>query len=110
MVVTDSNRDRAHHWRSSQDVTGYTEAGDEPGCCATRAAISGCRCSTPTIPTTQTVSIQDGPVTATASAYGEPFAYLPEHRPVMAIDGDPSTSWLVADRFPAIDEFDRRST
>ena len=44
-------------------------------------------------PDTQTVSIQDGPVTATASAYGEPFAYLPEHRPVMAIDGDPATSW-----------------
>ncbi len=31
VVVTDSNRDRAHHWRSSQDVTGYTEAGDDPG-------------------------------------------------------------------------------
>ena len=55
-------------------------------------------------PDTQTVSIQDGPVTATASAYGEPFAYLPEHRPVMAIDGDPSTSWIVADRGPALDE------
>ena len=89
VVVTDSNRDRAHHWRSSQDVTGYTEAGaTSRACCATRAATSGCRCSTPTDPATQTVSVQDGPVTATASAYGEPFAYLPEHRPVMAIDGD----------------------
>ena len=28
-LVTDSNRLRAHHWRSSQDVTGYTETGDE---------------------------------------------------------------------------------
>ena len=25
VVVTDSNRRRAHHWRGSQDVTGYTE-------------------------------------------------------------------------------------
>ena len=56
-------------------------------------------------PDTQTVSIQDGPVTATASAYGEPFAYLPEHRPVMAIDGDPATSWTVGDRGPAVDEY-----
>ena len=27
-VVTDSNRDRAHHWRSSQDVSGFTESAD----------------------------------------------------------------------------------
>ncbi|HTH04930.1 MAG TPA: alpha-(1-_3)-arabinofuranosyltransferase family protein, partial [Ilumatobacteraceae bacterium] len=27
LIVTDSNRDRAHHWRSSQDVTGFTETG-----------------------------------------------------------------------------------
>ena len=30
LVVTDSNRLRAHHWRSSQDVTGYTEPGAGP--------------------------------------------------------------------------------
>ena len=27
LIVTDSNRDRAHHWRSSQDVNGFTEEG-----------------------------------------------------------------------------------
>ena len=27
VIVTDSNRDRAHHWRSSQDVSGFTETG-----------------------------------------------------------------------------------
>ena len=106
-VVTDSNRDRAHHWRGSQDVTGYTESGGRRAraCCAPERRPAPARCSTPTDPATQTVSIQDGPVTATASAYGEPFAYLPEHRPVMAIDGDPATSWTVGDRGPAIDEY-----
>ena len=27
-IVTDSNRQRAHHWRGSQDVVGFTEDGD----------------------------------------------------------------------------------
>ncbi|MEX0846729.1 MAG: alpha-(1-_3)-arabinofuranosyltransferase family protein, partial [Ilumatobacteraceae bacterium] len=27
VIVTDSNRDRAHHWRGSQDVVGFTESG-----------------------------------------------------------------------------------
>lgn len=108
LVITDSNRDRAHHWRSSQDVTGFTESADpesdvlrfESG--DQRLALFGDVTSNE-----QTVSIQNGPVSATASSYGERFAYLPEHRPVMAIDGDPDTSWLVADRAPAIGEFIR---
>ena len=28
VIVTDTNRERAHHWRSSQDVVGFTEDGD----------------------------------------------------------------------------------
>ncbi len=105
VVVTDSNRDRAHHWRSSQDVTGYTEAGDDVGVLRNESGDQRLPVFTTDDPATQTVSIQDGPVTATASAYGEPFAYLPEHRPVMAIDGDPTTSWTVGDRGPALDEY-----
>ena len=36
VIVTDSNRDRAHHWRGSQDVVGFTEDDDpaSPTCCA----------------------------------------------------------------------------
>ena len=41
---------------------------------------------------------------ARASAYGEPFAYRPEDRAVMAIDGDPATAWRVADRSDPIGE------
>jgi arabinofuranan 3-O-arabinosyltransferase len=106
LVVTDTNRDRAHHWRGSQDVTGFTESGG-PGSDVLR--FEGADQRLPVFetsdPATQTIAIQDGPLTAAASAYGEPFAYLPEHRPVMAIDGDPTTAWTVADRFDATGEF-----
>lgn len=108
LILTDSNRDRAHHWRSSQDVHGYTESGeDDDGVLRFEAAdqrlpVFG---DVPPDASTQTVSVQRGPVTARASAYGESFAYRPEHRPVMAIDGDLSTAWMVADRAPAEGEF-----
>ena len=48
-------------------------------------------------PAAYTVSVQDGPVAATATSYGERFSYLPEARPALAIDGDPNTSWTVLD-------------
>ena len=105
-VVTDSNRDRAHHWRSSQDVTGFTESDDaDSDVLRFESADQRLPVFASTDSDRQTVSIQDGPVTAEASSYGERFAYLPEHRPVMAVDGDPSTAWLVADRAPAVGEF-----
>jgi arabinofuranan 3-O-arabinosyltransferase len=105
-VLTDSNRDRAHHWRSSQDVNGFTETVDADSD-VLRFESGDQRLNVfPSLTSDeQTVSIQDGPVTARASSYGELFAYLPEHRPVMAIDGDLSTAWLVADRAPAVGEF-----
>ena len=107
-VITDSNRDRAHQWRSSQDVAGFTEsADDESDVLRFESGDQRLPVFSFVIPDEQTVSIQDGPVTAEASSYGERFAYLPEHRPVMAIDGDPTTAWIVADRAPAIGEFIR---
>ncbi len=108
LVVTDSNRDRAHQWRGSQDVTGFTESGGpEPGVLRYQSGDERLPVFDRVTAETQTVSIQRGPVTASASAYGEPFAYLPEHRPAMAIDGDVSTSWTVADRAAALGEFIR---
>jgi arabinofuranan 3-O-arabinosyltransferase len=112
VIVTDSNRDRAHHWRSSQDVWGYTEADGtaepevlRPNLGDERLPVFGD--GAPRGGDGYTVAMQDGPVRAVASAYGEPFAYRPEDRPFMAIDGDPTTSWLVADRAPAEGEFIR---
>jgi len=105
LVVTDSNRDRAHHWRSSQDVTGFTETGGpDAGVLRFESGDQRLAVFDSTEQDTQTTALQVGPVVAVASSYGEPFAYLPEHRAVMAIDGDPSTSWLVADRAQAAGE------
>ncbi|WP_040495772.1 alpha-(1-_3)-arabinofuranosyltransferase domain-containing protein [Ilumatobacter nonamiensis] len=112
-VITDSNRDRAHHWRSSQDVTGFTETDDDASDVLRfesgdqRLPVFDDASSESDSPDSdrQTVSVQVGPVTAEASGYGETFAYLPEVRPAMAIDGDPSTAWIVADRGAARGEF-----
>ncbi len=52
---------------------------------------------TSTLTSTLTTAEQRGPVIARASAYGQPFALLPEHRPWMAVDGDRSTAWLVGE-------------
>lgn len=109
LVLTDSNRDRAHHWRGSQDVTGHTEpGGPDPDVLDHTNADQ--RLALFDLPdgvaeaTTQTVAVQDGPVTAIASSYGEPFAYRPEDRAVMAVDGDPATAWSVADHGDPVGE------
>lgn len=110
VIVTDTNRRRARHWRSSQDVTGYTESPDGPAGGVLRTDVADERLpvfgSSPEV-SSMTVAVQEGPVRATASAYGEPFAYRPEDRAVMAIDGDPTTSWVVADRAAAEGELIR---
>lgn len=107
VILTDSNRDRAHHWRSSQDVHGFTESGGDvhdalvldegdqrlPVFGATNDAAD------------QTTASLDGGLVVRASGYGERFAYRPEQRPAMAVDGDPSTAWLVADRSDPVGEF-----
>jgi arabinofuranan 3-O-arabinosyltransferase len=98
VIVTDSNRDRAHHWRGSQDVHGHTEPGGpdddvlEPTAADQRLDLFG-----HDDPASQTIAVQEGPVRAQVSSYGEPFAYRPEDRAVMAIDGDPDTAWSVGD-------------
>ncbi len=104
LIVTDSNRDQAHHWRGSQDVRGHTEPGGRAiDVLDTTSADQRLDVFAPD-PDRQTVAIQDGPVRAIASSYGEPFAYRPEDRAVFAIDGDPTTAWTVADHGDPIGE------
>ncbi|NNE10912.1 MAG: DUF3367 domain-containing protein, partial [Ilumatobacter sp.] len=105
LVVTDSNRDRARHWRSSQDTTGFTEpGGDAPGVLRDVPSDSRLPVFDRDDAVTQTIAEQRGPVRASATAYGEPFAYLPEHRPFMAIDGDPETAWIVGEHGEPVGE------
>lgn len=105
LIVTDSNRAQARHWRSSQDTRGLTEPGP------LRIGLSERPTSDRRLPVFDdpdhdaiTYAEQRSPVQAIASAYGEPFAYLPEHRPFMAIDGDPDTAWLVGEHGDPIGE------
>ena len=67
--------------------------------------------STPTTELLRSYTIESlpemGPVTAQASSYGEPFAYRPEDRAVMAVDGDPDTAWSVGDHGDPVGEFIR---
>jgi len=110
VVITDSNRDRAHHWHSSQDVTGFTEDGEPgPGVLVENTSDQRIPVFVGETAADQTVSEQRGGTRAAASGYGEPFAYRPENRPAMAVDGDPSTAWVVADRAEPIGEFLRLS-
>ena len=102
VILTDSNRDRAHQWRGTQDVVGFTETGGpqadvlQPDTADQRLPVFD-----DTSIDHETTAAVDG-LQVRATSYGEAFAYRPEDRPAMAVDGDPATAWLVADRFDPI--------
>jgi arabinofuranan 3-O-arabinosyltransferase len=102
VIITDSNRDRAHQWRGTQDVVGFTETGGPqsdvliPDTADQRLPVFADQSAVH-----QTTAAVDG-LDIRATGYGEPFAYRPEDRPAMAVDGDPATAWVVADRFNPI--------
>jgi arabinofuranan 3-O-arabinosyltransferase len=106
-ILTDSNRARAHHWRSSKDVSGFTETGTaitdvlRPDEADQRLPVFG---AIPD-PADETIATLDGGLIVRASGYGEPFAYRPEQRPAMAVDGDPTTAWVVADRHDPVGHY-----
>ena len=97
VIVTDSNRRRAHHWRGSQDVTGYTEPASGGQTEWEDSGDARLELFPDSGPNASTVATHDGPVSVRASSYGERFSYLPEARPAMAVDGDPNTAWTVLD-------------
>lgn len=106
IVITDSNRDRAHHWHSSQDVWGFTEDGsDEQGVLVEDTSDQRIPVFVDTTADDRTIAEQRGGTSAKASGYGEPFAYRPEDRAAMAVDGDLTSAWLVADRYEPVGEF-----
>ncbi len=93
LVVTDSNRARAERWTSLQDSQGYTEQADggllRSDDTDNRLPLFEDR------PGIRTVSEHSG-VAARATGYGNAVTFAPEHRPVNAVDGDPTTAWRVA--------------
>ncbi|MEI8391577.1 MAG: alpha-(1-_3)-arabinofuranosyltransferase family protein [Actinomycetes bacterium] len=96
LFVTDGNRRRAHHWRSSQDVWGATE--DE------YPVIDGLDVFDNRLPVfplannrpeTQSTAMNTTGIRLSATAYGAFLSYLPEYRPSNANDGNLATSWSV---------------
>lgn len=107
IIITDSNRDRARHWGTSQDVTGFTESGGDRNDVLrlnerdVRLPVFGAT----NVAADQTVAFLDSGLVVRASGYGEAYAYRPEQRPAMAVDGDPTTAWIVGDRDEPLGHF-----
>jgi arabinofuranan 3-O-arabinosyltransferase len=96
VIVTDSNRKRAHQWRGSQEVWGATE-----GVGPVTDSFDAFDNRLPIFPLAtdrlEAYSISEnysGSVMS-ATAYGALLSYLPEYRPSNANDGNINTSWLV---------------
>jgi arabinofuranan 3-O-arabinosyltransferase len=93
VVVTDSSRRRAHHWRSSQEVWGATEP--ETGVLSVDDVYDQ-RLPLTSFTEHETI-VRAESIEAVATGYGTELSYWPEYRPAMALDGDPATMWLVGD-------------
>ncbi len=102
IVITDSNRKRARRWGTLRENVGYTERSGETPLTfdptdnrldkfPDLASVEGLD-----IDDTKTVSVHVGEMTASASAYGNPVTYTNDDRAVFAVDGDPTTAWVVA--------------
>ena len=102
LLVTDTNRRRAHRWGSLREITGYTErAGEVPGTYdPTDQRLEVFPGSGDEARTVTELRLRDGEglttgATITASAYGNPITYTPDDRPALALDGDPLSAWRV---------------
>ena len=93
VVVTDSSRRRAHHWRSSQEVWGATEP--DSGVVSI-TDVHDQRLPLTSLTEHETI-VRAESIEAIATGYGTELSYWPEYRPSMALDGDPDTAWLVGD-------------
>lgn len=112
LIVTDGNRQRAHHWRGSQDVWGATEYADDTSDDEFDNRLPVFPATADRVETRSVVDTSGRWTRVTATAYGALLAYYPEYRPAMAVDDDPSTSWLVGwgiDAVGQVLEIDGRS-
>lgn len=94
LVVTDSNRLRSRWWKTTRDMTGFTE---QAGGVDRITELDDARLDVfPDAPeAAYTMAEQRGGVVV-ATEYGDDFAGHPEDRAFHAVDGDPRTAWRVA--------------
>lgn len=96
VIVTDSNRKRAHQWRGSQEVWGATE-----GTAAFDDYVDVFDNRLPVFPSAierleaQSIAENNSGTSMSAMKYGALLSYLPEYRPANANDGNLDTSWAV---------------
>ncbi|MDW3218349.1 MAG: alpha-(1-_3)-arabinofuranosyltransferase family protein [Acidimicrobiales bacterium] len=100
IVITDSNRREANRWGTLRENQGYTEwPGQEPlvdDPTDNRLELFAGVADAGLDPDdTRTVSVQEAPFRLRASDYGNPVTYTNDDRPVLAIDGDATTAWVV---------------
>lgn len=96
VIVTDTNRIRAQHWRSTRDWYGFSEDGTDLTRLL-RSDVSDRRLEVfaDSRLDDATLMQQRGPVTVRASDYGSPLRLRPEARAFASIDGFPTTAWSV---------------
>ena len=111
IVVTDSNRRRAQRWGTLRENRGHTEqASEEPmrhdplDNRLPAFDYDAIEANAGSVDDVRTVSEQRGPVSAQASAHGNPVTYTNDDRPYNALDGSLDTAWVVAAFSEAIGE------
>ncbi len=98
VIFTDTNRRRAERFTTLRENTGYTETADEEALVDdlsdARLPLFG---DTPDDgDPSSSVTILEGVADIRATSYGNIVTYIPEERPALAFDGDPSTAWKTA--------------
>ena len=121
VIVTDTNRRRAQRWGTLRENRGHTEQAGEEALVYdptdNRLPVfdrpAGSRFDRPAgspigagevqavrravhPDDVHTVSEQRGPLSAQATAYGNPVTYTNDDRAYYAVDGSPDTAWVVA--------------
>ena len=98
LVVTDSNKKRAFLWNTIEQDAGYTltAAQHQPS-----TPVNAPLDLFPGAPAdAQTVAVNVGVKSVTASSYGDDITYLPQDQPANAIDGNLATEWATGGFFP----------
>jgi len=92
LVLTDSNRKEGFRWESMSANAGYTETSHHH---ASSNDYNNVPLNIfPHAPRdAQTIAVEEGVKSITASSYGNPITFIPENRPSNAFDGDLNTSW-----------------
>ena len=102
IVITDTNAKRARRWGTLRENLGVVErAGqtplvDDPTDNRLPLFFELDQRQDSDADDSRTVAVQDGDFTVQASAYGNPVTYTNDDRAFYAVDGDPTTAWVVA--------------